>query len=141
VKENIHEAGGDQVESRYSGALEDLKKDRQRLEAELQEVLAAIKALEKLAARSYVAPSAPAVASNRYRRMTIAQAAQDYLRVAGPSKVRDICDGLKQGGIPSGSKNIWNTVYGTLGRYKDIFRTENGLWMLVEKKEGGLLSQ
>lgn len=49
------------MESRYADAIADLRRDLQRIDAERQDILAAIKTLEKLAARNMEMPRANVV--------------------------------------------------------------------------------
>jgi hypothetical protein len=76
------------------------------------------------------------LASDTFFRMQIPVAIKSYLNIMrGPRSAKLIVEGLKQGGLTSKAKNLYQTVYPSLLRMEkagEVVRVTNGEWGLVE---------
>jgi hypothetical protein len=76
------------------------------------------------------------LASDTFFRMQIPVAIKSFLNIVrGPRSAKVIVDGLKQGGLTSQAKNLYQTVYPTLLRMEkagEVVRVTNGEWGLAE---------
>jgi hypothetical protein len=69
-----------------------------------------------------------------FEHLGITAAAKVFLaRENGPRTTREIIDALEAGGIQSTAKKFVATVYATLKNSKDIVRTLDGKWELVQR--------
>ena len=72
-----------------------------------------------------------------YSQLTIAAAAAHYLESAGkPQTMISLVEGLRRGGIPSKSKNLYRTLYNTLNSKLDTEFTRDGKkWGLAKWRQ------
>ena len=117
----------------YKTILGDLERRLESVETERNELMAAVTAIRKIVARERDgAPTRDSteveVGPNRYRNMSLAKAAADYLKLVGrPLKTGQIRDALLLGGFQTKAKNVYNSVHSTLSGAKG-FVNRNGKW-------------
>jgi len=122
----------------YILVLDDLRFRRSEYQKMIAETDQAIAAIERIIRGSHTGNpplstnpgqqvwEQPPVVANTYARMTIGDAAVAFIRSLGPGPpqtTRSIVNGLRQGGLPSHSKNLYTTLFNVLTKRASL---ENG---------------
>jgi hypothetical protein len=83
----------------------------------------------------------PRLAPDAFFKMTVSDAIKEYLGIVKrPQTAREITDALKAGGLAFKAKNLYQTVFPTLGRMaegKEVDKLGDGTWGLAEWYSSG----
>jgi hypothetical protein len=136
----------------YRGVLADLRAKRGALAGELEQLDAAIAALEKIVQRQSptlvmpagpVGPPKPTLPS--YEGMTLPRAVQAHMQfVDKPQTTRQVIDGVRAGGMDSDAPSFDTQVYNVLNRNSDeggLYRRDGHHWVLRSAQGSDLLRE